>query len=455
MINVNANTSSFYEAEFIDNIYLSKYLYSNNTIYYQKARVFRESNTNEIAYCIEPFRFFNDYSEYNSSTNINNISPEKLDTIKRLAYYGYGYDNHYEMKWYAITQYLIWQETVENGEVFFTDTLNGKKIYPFQSEINELYNLVYLSRIKPSFIDKTHYIVEGNNLVLDDKNNVLNQYNTNTNQIKNNQLHLNNLKKGSHQIKLSKEYNRYNQPILFYQSPNSQNLIKIGNLDNEELNLEIQVINTNIQINKIDSENKNIFPQGDSSLNNAIFSLYDEKMNLINEYKVINNKINIENLNFGKYYLKETKPGTGYNINQTTYEINITEDNYNHSLTIENQVIKKKITIQKRYGENNNLNNESNIEFEIYNKDDRLINTIKTNDQGFAEITLPYGKYKIKQLNTTTGYQKIEPFFIEIKDNIEETIELTDYKIPIPNTSKNKLDIIKILKSILINLLCI
>lgn len=312
-----------------------------------------------------------------------------------------------------------------------------------------------MSKVKPSFTEKTHYIIEGNNLILTDKNNVLNQYKTKTHQIYNNELHLNNLKKGTHHIKLTKEYTRYNHPILFYQSPNSQNLVKIGNLENEETNLEIQVINSNIQINKIDSENKNIYPQGDSSLNNAIFGLYDENLNLLNEYTIINNKINIENINFGKYYLKEIKPGIGYNLNPKTYEINITENNYNHSLTIENQVIKKKIIIKKTYGENNNLNNESNIEFEVYNNNEKLINTIKTNEQGIAEITLPYGKYKIKQLNTTTGYQKIEPFFIEVKDNIEETIELTDYKIPVPNTEKNKINFLKILKSILICILCI
>ena len=378
-----------------------------------------------------------------------------MDTIKRLAYYGYGYGNHNDIKWYAITQYLIWQETVINGEIYFTDKLNGNKIYPYQTEINELYKLINTSKTKPSFIDKTQYIVEGNNLILTDKNNVLNQYKTNTHQINNNELHINGLKEGTHQIKLSKEYNRYNQPILFYQSPNSQNLIKIGNLENENINIEIQVINTNIQINKIDSENKNIYPQGDSSLNNAIFSLYDEDMNLINEYKIINNKINIENLNFGKYYVKETKPGTGYNLNTNTYEINITEDNYNHTLTIENNVIKKKIIIKKKYGENNNLNYEPNIKFEIYNKDERLIKSIKTNEEGTAEIILPYGKYKIIQLNTTTGYQKIEPFYIEVNNNIDETIELTDYKIPIPNTSKNKTNILNMIILILIHILCL
>lgn len=178
-------------------------------------------------------------------------------------------------------------------------------------------------------------------------------------------------------------------------------------------------------------------------------------MNLINTYTVIQNKINIENINFGKYYIKEITPGTGYNLNNNTYEINITEKKYNHSLTIENKVIKKKIIIEKKYGENNKLKNEQNIKFEIYNKNNQLINTIKTNESGIAEIILPYGNYLIKQLNSTTGYQKIEPFIIEIKDNEEEKIELTDYKIPIPNTHKNKNRIISIIISILINLLCI
>lgn len=177
-------------------------------------------------------------------------------------------------------------------------------------------------------------------------------------------------------------------------------------------------------------------------------------MELIKEYTVINNKIKIENLNFGKYFVKEIKPGIGYNLNTNTYEINITNDNPNHSLNIENQVIKKLITIEKKYGEDNNLNSEANIIFEIYCKN-RLINTIKTNNEGIAQIELPYGKYEIKQINTTTGYQKIEPFIIEVKDNIDEKIELNDYKIPVPNTSKNKNIFNSIIIKILLNLLCL
>ena len=82
-----------------------------------------------------------------------------------------------------------------------------------------------------------------------------------------------------------------------------------------------------------------------------------------------------------------------------------------------------------------------------------MIKIIETNKQGVAEIELPYGKYTIIQLNTTTGYQKIEPFNIEIKNNEDEIIELTDYKIKVPNTSKNKKTFFSTILIILLNIL--
>ena len=93
-----AYAESFYEAEYIDNIYLSKYIYSTNRIHYQKARFFRKTGTNEIAYCIEPFRFFEENSTYQQSTNVENLSQEQINRIKKIAYFGYGYQNHQEQK---------------------------------------------------------------------------------------------------------------------------------------------------------------------------------------------------------------------------------------------------------------------------------------------------------------------------------------------------------------------
>lgn len=80
------------------------------------------------------------------------------------------------------------------------------------------------------------------------------------------------------------------------------------------------------------------------------------------------------------------------------------------------------------------MNNESNILFEIYDINNILINTIKTDINGKAIITLPYGTYTIKQINTTEGYNKSNDITINIKDTEKETINIYDYKIKVPNT---------------------
>ena len=53
-------------------------------------------------------------------------------------------------------------------------------------------------------------------------------------------------------------------------------------------------------------------------------------------------------------------------------------------------------------------------------------------------MILPYGEYKVIQINSSNGYEKVEPFTITIEDEEEKTIELIDYKIPIPNTHTEK-----------------
>ena len=62
----NAKTTTFYEGEYIENVWMNKLTPDKQTIYYQKARFFREKKTNTIAYCIEPFTMFNEESKYNS-----------------------------------------------------------------------------------------------------------------------------------------------------------------------------------------------------------------------------------------------------------------------------------------------------------------------------------------------------------------------------------------------------
>ena len=153
------------------------------------------------------------------------------------------------------------------------------------------------------------------------------------------------------------------------------------------------------------------------------------------------------NLDYGTYYLKETQTGTGYLPNDKVYEINFTENNPTIDLTIENKVIEKEVTIKKLFGDGKLMQTESNITFEIYDKDKNLVKSMTTDQNGIAKITLPYGHYKIVQVNTTEGYTKIKPFEIFISDiDKDYYYTINDYKekeevpketisIEVPNTS--------------------
>lgn len=376
---------------------------------------------------------------YTSTITPRNLSSEQIDRIKKLIYYGYGYANHTENKWYAVTQLMIWQAAEPKGNYYFTDKLNGNMINAFTDEISEINNLIEKNNIKPSIINQDYYFVENTENRITDTNNVINLYQTNSNNfiLDGNDVIIKNLSKGDYDIPLYKNNINHNKPILFYQAENTQNLVNLGDIENEEYHFRVHIINTKIQITKIDKDTNSIeSPSPSASLNGAIYELTDSNNNKLKELEIKNNIQEINNLPFGTYYLKEIKAGTGYTLDNEIHKITISKDNPIVDLYLSNKIIEKKLIINKQYGSNNNFSSEKNISFEIYNSKGDLVKTITTNEEGTCNVTLPFGKYRIKQVNSTPGYTKIEPFEINIDNNLEETINLKDYQIPIEKDYK-------------------
>lgn len=446
LINVKAENASFYEGEYIDNIYMNKYDYNSQMIYYQKARFFRKTNTNEFAYCIEPFAMFNENSSYNSTLNPHNLSSSQIDKISKIAHFGYGYNNHTDPKWYAITQFMIWKET-NNGDYYFTDSLNGNRINIFQDEINEINNLINEYNTLPEFDDE-YTLLSGNAIIF--KRNLKNTIVTGENLKQDgNKLVINPSIEGEYTYNVVREDNIYNKPYIFYESNNSQDMLIQGDIKSINKSFKVKVIKPEIEITKIDKDTQSIIPSGEGELNGSIFTLTDENNKVIEELTIADNKSTLNNIPLGKYYIKETTPGEGYLLNNNTYEINITKENYKQQITIENKIIEKTITIEKKYGDTNTLMAEANISFDIYNSNNEKIYTITTNNLGIASITLPYGKYTLKQINTTEGYKKIDDITIIVDNTEDELIELKDLRIEVPNTSTNNYLLILIIKYLL------
>ena len=434
---VHAEEYQFYEAEYIDKMYMSKYEYATNTIYYQQARLFKSTSTKEIVYCIEPLIFFQEGSIYTATNIPRNLSQEQLDRIKKIAYFGYHYPGHWDSSWYAVAQLMIWRVASPNeGDYYFTKTLNGARTNEFDYQINEINQMIDNLDHEIPINNQTITLVKGNTQIIE-VGDIINSYTTDNEEItiEDNHIKINELEEGEYSITLTRPMDPvFRQQFVLYGSPNSQYMLGRGDLDPNVANFKINVISNHIDIHKQDEDTNSFTPQGDASLIGSIYELYDEENNLIDTIEIKNETETIKDIPFGKYFLKEKTPGEGYTLNDTIYEINLSESSPNEELIVTNKVIKKNLTIHKQYGTTENLNPEKDIEFEIYNQNNEIVNTITTDENGEVEITLPYGVYKLIQKNSTEGYLKIEPLIIQINNMDEERIELKDYEIPVPDT---------------------
>ena len=228
-------------------------------------------------------------------------------------------------------------------------------------------------------------------------------------------------------IPLEKLYRRYTGESL---------AVKLS--DFADVSERIQYLVTQVEeITKIDKDNQSTSPNGEGSLIGTVYSLLDKNNTEIATITINENSIGkLENIPFGIYYLQEKHPGEGYHLDTKKYKLEITDKNPKIYITLENEIIKKKIIIYKTYGENNKIP-EANITFAIYNNENKKVATITTDKNGKAEIILPYGNYKIVQENTTDGYHKVNDIEITITDTKDEIFNLVDYKIKVPNTKTN------------------
>ncbi len=438
---VHAEEYSFYEAEYLDNMYMNKYQYATNTIYYQRARFFQNRQTYQIAYCIEPLNFFQEGSVYFKTDHPSNLTKEQMDQIEKIAYFGYRYKNHFDASWYAVAQLMIWRvASPTEGDYYFTKTLNGERTNEFDYQIDEINQLIYEYDHEIPIENQTITVIQGTKSEIEIGES-LQKYSTNNSEIElvDTRIIIPDLEEGEYDITLTREKDIiHNGTIEFFESATSQNMVHRGDLEPKQVQFKINVISNHIHITKVDEDTKETEPQGEASLDGAIYETFNEEGESIDSIEIINNQGEIKDIPFGTYYLQETVPGKGYELNNEKYTFTLSEENPNYEITVSNAVIKKKITIQKVYGEENKIEPETNIQFEIINSNNEVIETVETNEQGEVEITLPYGTYTIKQVNTTEGYQMIEPFQIIISNQEEETITLYDYKIPVPNTKKER-----------------
>lgn len=185
-------------------------------------------------------------------------------------------------------------------------------------------------------------------------------------------------------------------------------IIQEDQYHNIEINKEIEnyLGKGNLILKKIDSKTS-------KGIRNTIIGIYDKDNNLLLEKETDDNgNIIINNLMMGEYYLKEIKPNTYYELSNE--KINFTIKNNEDTLvTLKNNKILGSVSIIKLKEEMKITDNNieyimvpfNGVKFELYNSDNILINSYKTNSDGKININnLEIGNYYLKEVNENRDY---------------------------------------------------
>jgi len=372
------------------------------------------------AFCIEPFETTKTGIDYEIKESIEVFNDDILRQMSLIAYYGYNYPNHQTMNYRLATQILIWQKAgSETFNVYYLDVANELNL---NNEINEIIKLMNKHEVLPSFINQNINISYNEELVLKDEFDVLNNYNItcqNANcKVIDNNLIIKSLNKES--VKINFERKKvYFQNRYFYEVKNYQSLISAGEFDYFSYDWKIPMKLGSVSLKKIDLDNNQL--NGYASLKGAEYGIYQNNGNYITS--IITDEMGCakteEILVIGDYYVQEIKPSKGYLLDETKYYFSILKNELEKEIIVYEDIIKRDFEIIKVFASDKTevLKPEKNVQFAIYDTNDRLLFNLFTNDDGKILFTLPFGKYVLKQITTSLGYEKMADFHFEVLES--------------------------------------
>lgn len=407
------------------------YHYMNGTLATYGGLPFRYMN-GRLSYCIDPttpitVHTYSSYTDWSKS----GYSDDTRKQMELIAYYGYQYPGHNDLKYYMAVQELIWN--FSGDVVVWKENKNiNSNTLNVDNEKNEIMSLVNNHNKMPSFINTSHNYNFGETISMVDENNVLSNYDISSDvnyTVNGNVLTFTLNKFGSNNIYFSQKNmgNTSGTTVFIADRYKSQKMASFGLPTFNSGNININVDNVKVEFTKKDIETKEIITGKSAKYKLVNVDTKEEVIVDIDSSGIKN--INLKN---GKYIVEEVNAPYGYTKNKE--KINIVIDN-NITLTDDklkidlfDKIVKGKIKIIKKDEEDNDL---SGVTLGIYDSKYNLIEKIVTNEDNNVSKVLPLGKYYVKELNALYGY-KLDDYYYEVNldyKNQNEEIVINDLKI--------------------------
>ena len=407
----------------------------NGTYLFQTNRFLMNGMT---AYCIDPGVAIN--TNIYSSTedwSISNLSNDVRQKVRLYAYYGYDYPNHQTRYYYMASQELIWETITGRDTYWVTDNYESAPRIDIENEKNEIINLVNNHYKVPSFDNNLIEVNMGDEITINDNNGVLDNYDIYSSGLNGVEVIGNTLKVKSNntssidEIQFVKK-NYTNKVTLIYYNGSNQKMASSGILDPVIANVKIKTTTGTITGEKLDRDTGNN-PQGDATLKGAKYGIYNSNNELVDTLITGTNNTSKE-LPYGTYKIRELEASRGYKLSQNEEVITINSNNPSPAVKLYEDIIKNKYTFYKVFAsaESTILKVEENVKFNVYLKsNNELYTSFTTDDNGFAQVELPYGTYIVKQITSAKNFNKVDDFEIVVNENtdVSNNMILSDAEI--------------------------
>lgn len=382
----------------------------------------------KAAYCIEPGVNITIHDYDGAIGYINSpYSDEINQKIGLIGYYGYNYPGHQTLRYRAAAQSLIWETTGGQIVEFWTEKYGNGSFINLNKERNDIMSLVNSHYTMPSFNNETKDAIIGQTVSFTDNTGVLSGYeiyrsDNATSSINGDTLNITPNTVGEITVSLIKKTYTSDPTMIFVgKDSKSQKMGIFGVHDPVVAKVKLNVKGGRVEIIKTDADTGTTTPSGQASLVGAKFGVYDVNDNLITTLTTDSNSYAISDYlpSLNVFYIKELEAPKGYVLNTEKYYFKLDKDNLLASINISNKVIERKYEITKVVASNKTqiMTPEVNVEFGIYDYNNNLIKTLKTDSDGKIYFTLPFGDYILRQLSTPSGFEKIGDYKFSITES--------------------------------------